>query len=985
MAFRIWLTLSLVILTPIIGPSAAAQISQTETSEEYELAAHVPGELLIRFSPGMSASQTASQMADMGVNHKQDIPRINVHVVKLPPGLSVEQAIERFSHRPGVEFVEPNYILQIQALNQVEITDQWALDKIQAVDAWDTFSGQPKPPITLATVDSGVDPTHNDLVDNMWSNTDETPGNGLDDDDNGYIDDSWGWDFVNNDNDPFDDNLHGTAVSSVMAGDWDGDGVAGVCPWCRVMAVKVLNSGGAGSLDVVASGIIYAADSGAKVINLSLAGTAGMQTLEDAVNYAWNSGALVVAGAGNDGANAPMFPAGYANAMAIASTDESDLHSCFSNYADDYISVAAPGENILVALPNQGYGYGSGTSLSTPLVAGLGGLLLSQNQSRTNSDLKSIIEATAVDLGPMGFDGAFGHGRIDALRAVTNDQSQTAPPDGLFSASGSATGYAHARKLVRVPGDPDTLHMIWHTRDESSYRIRHANSTDDGATWNLMPDVFSSSNETYHSALTTDGDYLYAAIPSKTGPEPEALYQILFTRKLLPDGDWEAAVPIMGGDLHTVRPDIYFDPSNGRLHVLASSLDSAFVPADSTSDLYYRAYDTQTETWDDLQIFNPSNSTPRTRYAALYAHGDNIYVVARTVETIADIITYYYMHTVHSTDGGLTWVDQEQISSFLAFTSGEYGISLAGVGDQIYMAYEVGSNIYFRSHDGTAWSDFETLELGDAENINKWPTITQAPDGRAWLLFEVNNELFMRYYDGSTWFEKESVGPGNYANLKLGTSADRLEWVSTQCNGSPFLIGYDWASAEAQPTPTDHHIPLVPGWNLVSFKLVPDDTSIEVVLASIAGNYDLVYAWDGSTQSWQQFDPSAPAYSNTLQNLDQTRGFWIHATFPIILTITGTPPATTDIPLYSASSGWNLVGYPSNAERDLPGALQDHGVGTDFSVVYAYNANDPADPWKLFDRAAPPYSNDLTSLTPGLGYWINASADHTWQVDYSGP
>jgi thermitase len=590
-----------IIFFPVSSTRAQSPIKSEKNGEG--LAPHVPGELLIRFTPGVSSAQAYSKMAAMGLEHRREIPAINVHLVKLPLGLSVEKAIENFSHRPGVEFIEPNYILQIAGVNQVEITDQWSLDKIQAVDAWNTFSDPQKIPITLAAVDTGIDRFHNDLVDNIWSNSDEDDGDGFDDDDNGYADDTWGWDFVNNDNDPFDDNLHGTAVSSAMAGDWDGDGVAGVCPWCQVMAVKVMDSTGAGTLDNVANGIIYAADSGARVINLSLAGTSGMSTLENAVNYAWGLGALVVAGAGNGGANAPMFPAGYPNAMAVASTDENDYHSCFSNYADDYISVAAPGENILIAMPDQGYGTGSGTSLSTPLTVGLAGLLLSQDQTRTNTELRSIIETTAEDLGPLGYDATFGHGRINALRAVTNNTGPTVIPDGLFSASDTATGYAHARKLVRVQSDPDTLHMIWHTQEEGpNYRIRYASSTDDGVTWNLMPDVYSSANEIYHPALATDGAYLFAAIPSKTGPEAGAYYQILFTRKLLPDGNWEAAVPIMGGDLHTVRPDMFLDPTNGRLHVIASSWDSAPVPADATSDLYYRNS-------DDLQQMPPQIST----------------------------------------------------------------------------------------------------------------------------------------------------------------------------------------------------------------------------------------------------------------------------------------------------------------------------------------------------------------------------------------
>jgi thermitase len=994
------LTIILIIVFSLSATGGLAQSASKKQPEAPELPEHIPGELLIRFSPGMNAPQVANEMAQMGLVHRKTLPGIGVQLVSLPPGLTVQGAMERFSQRPGVEFAEPNYILKAQAPTEVIVDehDQWALDKIAAPSAWSQFGPEPYRPL-LAIVDTGITFDHPDLVNNLWENPGETGlddlgndkrVNGVDDDvvKNGLVDDWRGWDFVHGDNDPTDDQMHGTAVSSVAAAEENGIGIAGVCPWCQLIGVKVLDSSGAGNLAVVAEGILYAAQMGADVINLSLGATSTAETLGLAVADAWNAGAVVVAGAGNNGLKTLFYPAAYPEAMAVASTGGEDNHSCFSNYSPNFISVSAPGEGVIVAdITNQdtGYGYYNGTSLSAPHVTGLAGLLFSQDPARTNQEVRSIIEDSAVDLGPPGYDDAFGYGRIDSLRAVTLDFSPVLPLDGLFSDDATASGYAHARKLVR--DDSGRLHMIWHTKQEGpTYRIRYANSTDNGTTWNLMPDAYASGNETYHPALATDGEYLFAAIPSKIGPGASANYQIMFTRKLLPDGGWETAVPLMGGTYHTVRPDLFLDPTNGRLHVLASSLDH--VP-EGTSDLYYRASQDQGANWDDLRIFNPSNSTPKTRYATLHAHGDNIYVVARTVSTIANIITYYYMHTVHSTNGGVTWTDQTEISSFLAFTSGEYGISLAGVGDRVYMAYEVGSNLYFRYHDGTIWSDYETLELGDAENINKWPTITQAEDGQAWILFEVNGELYRRHYDGSTWAVKELIGPGNYANYKLGTSDERVEWVSTRCNGSPFLIEYDWASADAQPTPTppptNHHIPLVPGWNLVSFNLQPADTSIDLVLGSIAGSYDLVYAWDGATQTWQQYDPSAPAYSNTLQNLDEKRGFWIHITFPVILSISGTPPSTTDIPVYSTGTGWNLVGYPSAMARNLPGALQDHGVGTDFSLVYAYQSNDPADPWKLFDRTTPPFSNDLISMTPGLGYWIKVSGDNTWQVDYSNP
>ncbi|HEU0296942.1 MAG TPA: S8 family serine peptidase [Anaerolineales bacterium] len=786
--------LSLVLVFSLITSSASAQDLDGPDPAVTQLAEHVPGELLIRFSPGMNAAQAAQEMAAMGLTHKREIQGLGVQVVKLPPGLSVEEAIIRFSHRPGVEFAEPNYILQLVTTPQAEITDQWGLTRIHTQEAWNTLNAGQRNEVLLATVDTGIDPGRSDLSSRIWTDPDETPNDGIDNDGNGYVDDTWGWDFVNNDNDPVDDHMHGTAVSSVMVAAQDGAGMVGICPWCKVMGVKVLDSLGSGSLDVVASGIVYAAQNGARVINLSLGAPTGAQTLENAVNFAWNQGAVVVAAAGNDGQRTTLYPAAYANAVSVASTNPADKRSCFSNYNPGHISVAAPGEAIYVidiSDTTTGYGYYSGTSLSTPHVSGLAGLLFGKDPGLTNVQIRSLIENSAVDLSPQGLDAAFGHGRIDALRAVTGDFTQDPPPDGLSSISDTASGYAHARKLVR--DSTGKLHLIWHTDDGSLYRIRYATSMDNGDNWVLQPDVFSSANETYHSALATDGTYLYVAIPSRSGPGSP--YQILFTRKLLTGGAWSSAASLMGGTYNAVRPDLYVDPTNGRLHLIASSLDD-------TPYLYYRASSNQGTTWGTIRQFNPSNASSNTRYASIHANGDNIYIATRTVSNLI-FFTYYYLYTARSIDGGATWIDQTQISSFQALTAGEYGVSLAGVGDRLYMGYEVYSNIYFRRYDGAGWSNYLQLETGDPENVYKWPTITQADDGQAWMVFEVNQQLYLRHYDGANWQPKENVGSGSYANLKRGVGGGRVEWVSTICNGSPFDLTYGSLNLGSEPpTPT---------------------------------------------------------------------------------------------------------------------------------------------------------------------------------------
>lgn len=187
------------------------------------------------------------------------------------------------------------------------------------------------------------------------------------------------------------------------------------------------------------------------------------------------------------------------------------------------------------------------------------------------------------------------------------------------------------------------------------------------------------------------------------------------------------------------------------------------------------------------------------------------------------------------------------------------------------------------------------------------------------------------------------------------------------------------ANATVTISAAAHAITLQPGWNLVSFNLIPANTSITAVLASIADDYDLVYAWDATTQTWLKAD-NVPASPDTLVNLTEKMGFWINVTAagPVTLTVQGDVPTSTAISLLSNGQGWNLVGYPARVSRALPGAL----AGTGFTLAYSYRANDPADPWKLYDAGAPSWSNDLTALDPGWGYWVKVSTNSSWIVAY---
>ncbi|MBI5944540.1 MAG: right-handed parallel beta-helix repeat-containing protein [Chloroflexi bacterium] len=253
-----------------------------------------------------------------------------------------------------------------------------------------------------------------------------------------------------------------------------------------------------------------------------------------------------------------------------------------------------------------------------------------------------------------------------------------------------------------------------------------------------------------------------------------------------------------------------------------------------------------------------------------------------------------------------------------------------------------------------------TVTLGNLiqayDGTPKSATVTTVPDG---LTVEVT-------YEGSP---TPPTALGSYAVAAIVTNPN----YSGSANGTLVI----------EQAIATHNIPLIAGWNLISFNVSPENTDVATVLATIDGNYDLIYAWDASSASdnWLMYDPSVPVFLNSLDHLDETIGFWIHMTAPDTLEVTGLVPVTTNINLHDNAGGWNLVAYPSGVNRPLPEVLSDRGVGTDFSLVYAYHAGD-AVPWKLFDRELPIFLNDLTEMSPGWGYWVKVSAEHTWNVRY---
>lgn len=323
-------------------------------------------------------------------------------------------------------------------------SNQSYLTKINAPQAWNLSTGDQK--IVVAIVDGAISTTHPDLQANIWVNPGETPNNGIDDDGNGYIDDVNGYDVADGDNNPNPPTNawdHGTHCAGIAAAVTNNNlGVASIGYNLSIMAVKAeVTTGDPDMISDGYDGITYAADAGANVISLSWGNSNYSQTAQNVINYAHSKGCVILAAAGNDNSSAAYYPAAYNNIIAVASTDNNDIKSSFSNYGV-FVDVSAPGSNIYSTVPSASYANKSGTSMSTPLAAGLCGLILSINPNLTPDQVESCLKSTTVNIDGLnsGYAGKLGTGRIDAYAALQCvSSSLNSKPSAAFAANVTST------------------------------------------------------------------------------------------------------------------------------------------------------------------------------------------------------------------------------------------------------------------------------------------------------------------------------------------------------------------------------------------------------------------------------------------------------------------------------------------------------------------------------------------------------------------
>jgi len=412
------------------GPYRAAgrMVSRTSARRRFNSRAlsrpvSVPGVGSVRIVVGYTAAGYGAAPVlerELGGETVARIPELHADVLRFVGDADAALAMLRAD--PRVRYAELDAVVHaLRVPNDELLPTQWSITKTHAEQAWDATTGSSQ--VVVAIVDTGVDPTQPDLSGKLVA----------------------GYDYVNNDQDPSDDNGHGTAVAGIVAANTDNRiGVAGYCWACRLMPVKVLGADGTGFASGLAQGIVWATDHGARVINASLGSTVDDPTLTAAAQYAWAHGVLVVAAAGNESSPTSDYPAALPNVLSVSASDENDQLYGFSNSG---ALVAAPGENSTTA-PGSGYVSFLGTSSAAPVVSGIAGLAFSLVPSATPAQVEQAIESSAVPMAGVA------SGRVDAYAALHALAPALAPPIGTGkgredSGSGTRTG---ATRTVVVRG-----------------------------------------------------------------------------------------------------------------------------------------------------------------------------------------------------------------------------------------------------------------------------------------------------------------------------------------------------------------------------------------------------------------------------------------------------------------------------------------------------------------------------------------------------
>lgn len=446
-------------LSVLVGLMSLAPMAFAKDKMSLE-PAFVPGEIIVKLKEGKSLSQK-------NVKKQLDLVAGRFAVVRSTEK-SMALALEALRQNPAVEYAEPNYIFT--AINQISPVEAllarknrpaddkfgllWGLANqgrnepnrdgsststdqgtvgvdVNALKAWEITRGSRD--VVIAVIDTGIDYNHPDLKDNMWVNAGEVAGNGIDDDQNGYIDDVYGWNAALDNGNPMDGNGHGTHCAGTIGAVHNNGGVAGVMGDVKMMGVKFLTDSGSGTLEDAIQAIDYATKMNVDIMSNSWGGGGFTQALFDSIKAAADRGILFVAAAGNSTTNndtRPNYPSNYAteNMIAVAANTHKDQLASFSSYGKRTVHVSAPGHNVLSTTPNNTYSVYSGTSMATPHVSGVLGLYVAEAGRRPLSETIERLNATSVPAAAYRRTTISG-GRVDAYNLLTDTRPERQEPN----------------------------------------------------------------------------------------------------------------------------------------------------------------------------------------------------------------------------------------------------------------------------------------------------------------------------------------------------------------------------------------------------------------------------------------------------------------------------------------------------------------------------------------------------------------------------
>jgi subtilisin family serine protease len=461
------ISISILLIAGIVLP-ASASISKKGNSEnvlfnDYTSNEFLPGEFIVK----LKKITTLSRSPFTVLNEKHQVYAIkkvfpnaedtildNIYLLHVPIDSDILSIVREYMLCPDVVYAEPNYLARYCGIpNDVNLSKQWHLHNtgqvilgnisgtpdadIDAPEAWEIETGDPD--VVIAIIDTGIDYTHQDLAANIWNNADEIPGNGIDDDHNGYIDDVIGWDVSLNNSDPKDEFGHGTMCAGVAAAVTNNNiGIAGICWNCKIMPVKTNFT--IFTMMTATQGIKYAADNGADICSMSF-GIPATMTLQNTIDYAYDKGVFLCAAAGNSNSWLKSYPAAYEHVVAVAATNQYDERCTREDWGfggsefGDWVDIAAPGSLIYSTMPtyhvlmndmvnhytgqnySQDYDWFSGTSSASPAVAGVAALLLSKDPSLTPDEVKAFL---CKNVDPYNSKKYIGTGRLNAYKALAD-------------------------------------------------------------------------------------------------------------------------------------------------------------------------------------------------------------------------------------------------------------------------------------------------------------------------------------------------------------------------------------------------------------------------------------------------------------------------------------------------------------------------------------------------------------------------------------